>query len=60
MVRKTYGSLFETGKLMSRCLLREMVNLVIAEINQQNDKQYRDETNYVCNFFICFIVEWVE
>ena len=60
MARRICGSLFEMNELIFRCLLREMVNLVIAEINQQNDEQYRDKANYVCNISARLLVEWIE
>lgn len=60
MARRIYGSLFEVNELIFRCLLREMVNLVIAEINQLNNEQYRDKANCVCNIYARLLVEWIE
>ena len=52
MVKKTYGTDCSVSEVIIRCLLKELVKLVIAELNLTNDKQFAPSKNQVmesCN-----------
>lgn len=52
MVKKTYGTDRSLSEVIIRCLLKELVKLVIAELNLTNDKQFAPSKNQVmesCN-----------
>ena len=55
MVKKTCGMACRLLKMITRCLLKELVKLVIAELNLTNDKQFAPSKNQVmeaCNLFM--------